>query len=156
MMRIGALPRRVAACAGIVGLALLAMAVGCEAVKEVTGQSDSAPPPDRTVTVYVWEPFEETERAVTFVADRNAPDEVKRAVKDLQNEDYDLAREALEAAVARVPTNAQAHLLLGLVNEYQGDWDAAIDAYKQSNIIKSSQQAQEGRARSVAKRGSGE
>lgn len=134
---------------------LLGHSTGCDKVPDII--RGSPPPPDRIATVRVYDPFEETETDVTVKLPSGASEEVKAAVLHIQNEDYELARQSLDAALTRKPTDPAAHLLLGLVHEYQGNWDRSIDSYKQAvlNKTKENATAREGRKRSEAKKEEG-
>lgn len=151
-------PIRVAAAAVLVGVG--AAMTACETAEKV-GDTISRPFKDdgkhnvnlnEVATITIWDPVRKIEDPITVdIGGSGANAELRRAVKDIQNESYDEAKASLHASVARDPRNAKAFLLLGLLHEYQGNNAEAVAAYKQSNIAKSTDEAQQGRRRCETK-----
>jgi len=135
--------------------------IGCETMQKMSdsiGKSDE-PNLSRLATIKVWDPVKQVEDPITVELVTGANDELKLAVKHIQNGEssYEKAKTALFDSKLRNARNPQTFLLLGLLHEYQGDNAAAIEAYNQSNILETSKgaatgtEARKGRERCEAK-----
>lgn len=129
----------------VVGVLLLGPLAGCESLP-FSSDDDPQKQMARSATVWVFDPFTQEDMPVEVTIKSSDSAELQEAIRlmQLNESEYPAAIGVLNDRVAAKPTDATAHLLLGLLNEQQEHWEAARDAYRQSNLLKSNTLAQEG------------
>lgn len=137
-------------CVALCSLVFFAMPA-CETVKGVF-KDDGTKNPNHVATIQEYDPTTKANIPITIEISGSATEEVRLAVKDIQNKDFGKALDKVNIAVEKNPKDAKAWWIKGLLHEYKGEWETAVDAFKQSNILKSSAEAQAGRERSQAKK----
>lgn len=125
---------------------------GCNTAVGKLFDKDDVKKPDYIATIDVYDPMKDTDIPVTIEISSDDSTEVKAAVKDIQNKDFSLAMEKINAVVAVDPKDEKAQWIKGLLHEHKGEWAPAIEAFKLSNIAKSTAMAQDGRQRCQTKK----
>lgn len=139
---------------------LVAVAVcfggGCETMKTIVDPKPSAKPPDANKIAYVKLTDPETGVAEPIsVTTRSTSSPSGRAIKHLQNEDYEDARQGLAAAIADGDKTYETHFAYAVTLEKLGQYQQAIEHYKIANLADSRPDATAGRKRCQAALGIG-
>lgn len=144
-------PRLVGAMYMALALKVWFMASGC-GVAQHMGPGERPPPPEATAAIEVYDPVESRSIAVPIRITSDAGPELRNAMDEIRNKQWQAAREHLQAAIQARPRDHRPHLFLGLIHENRGDWDQAIAAFEASNRIRVTQEAEEGIERCRAKK----
>lgn len=132
---------------------------GCEGMSKILpgdgGSSTKTPDANKVAYVKLVDPESGAGEAVT-VTTRSTSSPSGRAVKHLQNEDYELSRQTLADAITAGDKTYETLFAYAVTLEKLGQYQPALENYKAANIVKSTPDASSGRKRCQAALGIGE
>lgn len=117
--------RKVAVAAAIAGGVSLG---GCEVFQK------SASDPTCETIVQLYDEREEEEVGIIVSACSSKNEQVRLAMRHMQNQDWPRAEESLRTVVGEQSADAKAWYMLGVVLEIQSRLDEALEAYRTANI----------------------